>query len=464
MLFSFGQSKEPNNSRYYEKSRGISQLIKLNRVNNAQNNASFLSKNKEAFQNSNAIFSKLISSPLVVKYGIDYQISQTWDDNTSQLVDDLKTEYTYDNKGNVTQYIHYNWDGGQWVLVEKKECSYDSNGNLTQVIIYACGESLCLAEKDEYTYDINGYLSEHFYYYWDGSQWGYNGKTEYIHNVYGNILQEIDYFPVGPGQWYYNTKIEYYYDTNGNISAYILYYWDFWLGVPDWVNNMKTEYIYDIKGNLTKYIVDWWFENQWYTSDKSEFTYDTNGNMTQNVDYWWDPYENQWINTMKNEFTYNDSYSFSDLILPYFYKDSNFEIIYIHQMLNDGVGKIFNMGELFFNHMMTNRAKYDWNSNLNDWAITDNYAFSYSEQDILSVSESNVEQFKIYPNPVSNVLTIKSEIETIEKVQIYSVLGKKIKEINMDFENISTEDLSKGIYLLRIYSEKGMMLKKLIKK
>ena len=51
MLFSFGQSKKPNNNKYYEKLRGISLLIKLNRVNNTQNNTSLLIKNKEVFKN-----------------------------------------------------------------------------------------------------------------------------------------------------------------------------------------------------------------------------------------------------------------------------------------------------------------------------------------------------------------------------------------------------------------------------
>ena len=60
-------------------------------------------------------------------------------------------------------------------------------------------------------------------------------------------------------------------------------------------------------------------------------------------------------------------------------------------------------------------------------------------------------------------MTIKSETNTIDKVEIYSVLGKKIKTIDSDFENINTGDLSKGIYLLRINSEKGTTIKKLIK-
>lgn len=70
---------------------------------------------------------------------------------------------------------------------------------------------------------------------------------------------------------------------------------------------------------------------------------------------------------------------------------------------------------------------------------------------------------KFYPNPTSNILSIKSEIIPIDKIEIYSILGKKIKEINSGFDSISTDYLSKDIYIIRIYSEKGSIVRKLIK-
>ncbi len=70
---------------------------------------------------------------------------------------------------------------------------------------------------------------------------------------------------------------------------------------------------------------------------------------------------------------------------------------------------------------------------------------------------------KFYPNPVSNILSIKSETIPINKIEIYSVLGQKITEVNSEFSSISTDNLSKGIYIIRIYSEKGTTVRKLIK-
>ena len=73
------------------------------------------------------------------------------------------------------------------------------------------------------------------------------------------------------------------------------------------------------------------------------------------------------------------------------------------------------------------------------------------------------ESISLFPNPVLNILSIKSEVSPVLKVNFYSILGKKVKEIKSNFNSIITNDLSRGIYILQIYSDKGMTTKKLIK-
>ena len=72
------------------------------------------------------------------------------------------------------------------------------------------------------------------------------------------------------------------------------------------------------------------------------------------------------------------------------------------------------------------------------------------------------EGLKIYPNPVSDILSVESKL-ALKKVEIYSILGQKVKEINSDFNSISTNHLSRGIFLIKIYSDKGIAVRKLIK-
>jgi hypothetical protein len=72
------------------------------------------------------------------------------------------------------------------------------------------------------------------------------------------------------------------------------------------------------------------------------------------------------------------------------------------------------------------------------------------------------EGLNIYPNPVSDILTIDSKIP-LTRIEIFSILGQRVREINSEFNTIKTDNLSNSIYIIRIYSEKGTIVSKLIK-
>jgi len=63
-----------------------------------------------------------------------------------------------------------------------------------------------------------------------------------------------------------------------------------------------------------------------------------------------------------------------------------------------------------------------------------------------------LEEFKLYPNPVRNILNIQLE-ETLEKIEVYSVLGIKVLESTSSSVNVS--NLSSGMYLLKVYTQDG---------
>ncbi len=72
---------------------------------------------------------------------------------------------------------------------------------------------------------------------------------------------------------------------------------------------------------------------------------------------------------------------------------------------------------------------------------------------------------KIYPNPVNDILHITNSANTIEDVELYNVLGKRIHS----FEALGNGDLvmnvknfEGGIYILKIYNAKGESLNRKI--
>jgi hypothetical protein len=80
----------------------------------------------------------------------------------------------------------------------------------------------------------------------------------------------------------------------------------------------------------------------------------------------------------------------------------------------------------------------------------------------LSITDVDVINLKLYPNPTSNFINITS-IETIDKVELYSILGKKVLEVNRN-NSIDISAFNSGIYFVKIHSGNRTISKKIIKK
>jgi uncharacterized repeat protein (TIGR02543 family) len=79
-----------------------------------------------------------------------------------------------------------------------------------------------------------------------------------------------------------------------------------------------------------------------------------------------------------------------------------------------------------------------------------------------SIKDANKIDVLVYPNPMSNFLTIQLD----EKIKVGKILDVTGKEIKTFYKNkINTSDISTGIYILQIVSESGKIaIKKIIKK
>jgi hypothetical protein len=73
--------------------------------------------------------------------------------------------------------------------------------------------------------------------------------------------------------------------------------------------------------------------------------------------------------------------------------------------------------------------------------------------------------FSIYPNPVKNLLTITRTAAANAQVEIYNVLGVRVKylEINDMETNINVSSLTSGIYLMRLMDEQGVSVQRFVK-
>ena len=72
----------------------------------------------------------------------------------------------------------------------------------------------------------------------------------------------------------------------------------------------------------------------------------------------------------------------------------------------------------------------------------------------------------LYPNPNNGQFTIHNEQFTINNVNVYDVYGKLLKtvEVNSNTAVIDAQELSAGMYFVRISTEKGVVTKSFVKK
>lgn len=95
--------------------------------------------------------------------------------------------------------------------------------------------------------------------------------------------------------------------------------------------------------------------------------------------------------------------------------------------------------------------------------VTGSAVITISNQGSVGINEQNdMNSLTIFPNPATHQLNLKFK-EGIEKIVIRNIEGKAIKTVVPTNNTIDISDLSKGIYLLLIQTEKGQTITKFVK-
>jgi Leucine-rich repeat (LRR) protein len=102
-------------------------------------------------------------------------------------------------------------------------------------------------------------------------------------------------------------------------------------------------------------------------------------------------------------------------------------------------------------------AKYTWATAISDAFSNDCFESS------LAVETLDKESYSIYPNPFSEILTIKSN-DVIEVIVITNLQGKEILRTNGQTKELDLSHLSSGMYLLQMFSGEGVTVEKIIKR
>jgi len=156
-----------------------------------------------------------------------------------------KNKYNYDDEGNMTTDIEYDYSNLNWQPSNKEEYSYDENNNDTCNITYSWSNSAWqLSSKYVYSYDENNNLIANLHYYWSASIWNPSTKYECTFNTnytndeillprinlasttitvynYNNMLESFVSYSYSNSSWNVKEKDIYYYSslTETSISS-----------------------------------------------------------------------------------------------------------------------------------------------------------------------------------------------------------------------------------------------------
>ncbi len=89
-------------------------------------------------------------------------------------------------------------------------------------------------------------------------------------------------------------------------------------------------------------------------------------------------------------------------------------------------------------------------------------SFSYGQ---IAQANGEIEDFKLYPNPVTDGKVYISTSEYSPKqIAIYDVLGTQVLETSITGNELMVSELDAGVYVLRVYQNNKVATRKLIVK
>ncbi|NBC58330.1 MAG: T9SS type A sorting domain-containing protein [Bacteroidetes bacterium] len=99
------------------------------------------------------------------------------------------------------------------------------------------------------------------------------------------------------------------------------------------------------------------------------------------------------------------------------------------------------------------------------WTISaNNNPYFFSETCSLNTKRFNQESVSISPNPTSGIINIKADNLQFKSAKIFSLQGQLVKTFNnLDVQTLDISNISSGLYVLVLTSNRGIVRKKLVK-
>jgi len=361
-----------------------------------------------------------------LEIGYDWDVpSNAWEESSR-----YKKTYSYDSIGYLLSWTRFHYWNSTWEPSSKQDFQYDSHGNLTLDALYIWQPHLSIwtgSEKEEWLYDENDSLISWSHFDWDGytDKWirgDFNRRYFYDEDYNHLILLEYraiyEAVPSGMGHevkyikhdWYH--KHEYYYDQEGHDTLYKSSESGDPTDMENWECQPKRYKAYDDNGYLTLLTE--------VGSSRKEFKYNEFGIQIMASEYDW--VAGEWLGILRWE----DNYDENDLKLMH--------------------------------------ADLHWDHGSKSWMIAEKAFYYWSEHILTSQSTRRSQSLLVYPNPTDGLLRIELPGPENYSLDVYTTNGKKVyaARINNGENSIDLSELNPGLYFLILQNEKDRYFNRII--
>jgi hypothetical protein len=218
--------------------------------------------------------------------------------------------------------------------------------------------------------------------------------------------------------------------------------WDYFDSVL--VPNTKIESSYNANDDLTEGIMYGWHQTDSVLAPlyRYEYTYHADRNLTSEIDYNWYETDSIWAPENKTILTFDNTYTFNDLFLPYYYS--------------------YGGNNSYFRHKITLSISSEYINA--DWVLSDKTKLYYSPLGPTGIYENiTTNGLKVFPNPATDFVTFELEnISQSATLELYNIQGKKVLAHSVENSPISVSNLSPGLYLYKVIDGESVKTGKLI--
>ncbi len=364
---------------------------------------------------------------------LENSINKKWYSVTNEWKNSNKKEFIYNDNNNNVQSKKFDWEDNlqQWILTQTINYSYNENGQVVEIISSNNSNN---SLKEVLTYDTENNLILENQYLWDEDTDQWNNYKKIINTFNSNNLKIESLNLYWHNEWLDSDKTLYTYNNSNLLVLEMMYY----LSSGQWILSHRLTIGYNSNNLKAERISANYVNNTWHSYSRRQYYYDTNLNLIDRISSSW--INNNWKEGIKESIAYNNNFSNLELNIPHSYIGIDFQI---------------------FNHMpidMTYYYKYT-----GDWTLGGKVNYNFYDNTTSTNNISN-EILSIYPNPLTNELSINLPTQENVDLTLFDIQGRKVfHKIFLSNQKVTISSLESGVYFYEAITNDYKFIGKLIK-